>query len=193
MSHEIRTPMNGVTGMLELLLEESLTDQQRKRVNVALGSAQALLTIINDILDLSKIEAGKLDLAPEWTDVRVLMDGVEGLLRPLAADKGLQVESSCGADVPARVLADGGRLRQVLLNLAGNAVKFTDEGPRVAGRHRRVGDPRAVRLQCSVSDTGIGIRCRADSTRLREVHAARRRGGAGAPTAPGSGSRSAAS
>jgi PAS domain S-box-containing protein len=157
MSHEIRTPMNGVTGMLELLLEESLTEQQRKRVSVALGSAQALLTIINDILDLSKIEAGKLDLVPEWTDVRALVDDAVGLLKPLAADKGLQVESRCAADVPARVLADGGRLRQVLLNLTGNAVKFTDTG-RVSIAVSVVASTRErVRLQCSVSDTGIGI------------------------------------
>jgi PAS domain S-box-containing protein len=157
MSHEIRTPMNGVTGMLELLLEESLTEQQRKRVSVALGSAQALLTIINDILDLSKIEAGKLDLVLEWTDVRALVDDAVGLLRPLAADKGLHVEASCAADVPVRVLADGGRLRQVLLNLAGNAVKFTDEG-RVSIAVTVVAATRErVRLQWSVSDTGIGI------------------------------------
>jgi PAS domain S-box-containing protein len=157
MSHEIRTPMNGVTGMLELLLEESLTDQQRKRVTVALGSAQALLTIINDILDLSKIEAGKLDLVPAWTDMRALVDDVVGLLRPLAADKGLQVEGSCAADVPVRVLADGGRLRQVLMNLTGNAVKFTDEGGVSIAVSITSAARDRVRLHCSVADTGIGI------------------------------------
>ena len=157
MSHEIRTPMNGVTGMLELLLEESLTDQQRKRVSVALGSAEALLTIINDILDLSKIEAGKLDLAPEWIDVRALVDDVIGLLRAMASEKGLHVDGSCEPDVPARVLADGGRLRQVLVNLAGNAVKFTDEGRVSIAVSIASATREHVRLRCSVSDTGIGI------------------------------------
>jgi PAS domain S-box-containing protein len=157
MSHEIRTPMNGVTGMLELLLEESLTDQQRKRVSVALGSAQALLTIINDILDLSKIEAGKLDLVPEWIEVRALVDDAIGLLRPLASDKGLQVEGACAPDVPERVLADGGRLRQVLLNLAGNAVKFTDAGRVSIAVSVASATRERVRLQWSVTDTGIGI------------------------------------
>ena len=157
MSHEIRTPMNGVTGMLELLLEESLTDQQRTRVSVALGSAEALLTIINDILDLSKIEAGKLDLAPEWIDARALVDDVIGLLRAMASEKGLQVDGSCEPDVPARVLADGGRLRQVLVNLAGNAVKFTDEGRVSIAVSIASATRERVRLRCSVSDTGIGI------------------------------------
>jgi len=157
MSHEIRTPMNGVTGMLELLLEEPLNEQQRKRVDVALGSAQALLTIINDILDLSKIEAGRLDLSLGWTDMRALVDDIVGILRPLGAEKGVLVEGTCTLDVPVRVLADGGRLRQILLNLAGNGVKFTDEG-RVSITAAIVSSARdKVRLQCTVADTGIGI------------------------------------
>jgi PAS domain S-box-containing protein len=159
MSHEIRTPMNGVTGMLELLLEDHLPEEQRKRVHVALGSAQALLTIINDILDLSKIEAGKLDLVPEWVDVRALVDDVVGLLRPLGAEKHVAVEGACASSVPARVFVDGGRLRQVLMNLAGNAVKFTDVGHVSVSVSASVASAAAdaVRLTCTVADTGVGI------------------------------------
>ena len=158
MSHEIRTPMNGVTGMLELLLEESLTDQQRKRVSVALGSAQALLTIINDILDLSKIEAGKLDLAPEWTDVR----GAGGRRhRPAAAD-GLGQGAARGRQLRARRAGARARRRRPAAPGAAEPRRQRRQvhrpGPRVdcrvvASRATR----ERVRLQCTVTDTGIGI------------------------------------
>jgi PAS domain S-box-containing protein len=157
MSHEIRTPMNGIMGMLDLVLEESLTGAQRAKVERARESAQALLEIINDILDLSKIEAGRLDLEPAWVSPAALVADVEMLLRPLATAKGLKLETAIDASLPSRVLADGGRLRQVLINLAGNAVKFTDDGrvsleASVRGRHGA-----AVDLQFTVRDTGIGI------------------------------------
>ncbi len=157
MSHEIRTPMNGIIGMLELLLEDTLSTEHRNRVNVALVSAQALLSLINDILDLSKIEAGKLDLKPEWLDVRTLVDDVVGLLRPRAVDKNVQLDGSCGVDVPPQVFADSGRLRQILMNLIGNATKFTDHG-RISATVNTVKRSRDhVTLRVAVTDTGIGI------------------------------------
>jgi PAS domain S-box-containing protein len=157
MSHEIRTPMNGIMGMLDLVLEEPLTGAQRAKVERARESAQALLEIINDILDLSKIEAGRLDLEPAWVDLAALVTDVETLLRPLAAAKGLNLETRLDATLPSRVLADAGRIRQVLINLVGNAVKFTDQGgvsleTAVRGQHGA-----AVDLQFTVRDTGIGI------------------------------------
>jgi len=155
MSHEIRTPMNGVTGMLELLLEDALTEQQRGRVEVALASAQSLLTIINDILDLSKIEAGKFDLAPEWVDVRPIVDGIIGLLRPRVAP-GVRLDGAYTTDVPARVFVDPVRFRQILTNLAGNAVKFTEHGQISVLVHASASDGRAA-LRVTVTDTGVGI------------------------------------
>jgi PAS domain S-box-containing protein len=157
MSHELRTPMNGILGMLELVLDEPLGTGQRGRVERARQSARALLDIINDVLDLSKIEAGRLDLEEVWTRPRDLVLEVVDLLRPLADAKHITLESTSGADVPELVLVDGPRLRQVLVNLVGNAVKFTDVG-RVsvtvdaAARH---GD--RVELRFAVHDTGIGI------------------------------------
>jgi PAS domain S-box-containing protein len=156
MSHEIRTPMNGITGMLELLLEDALTKEQRDRVTVALGSAQSLLTIINDILDLSKIEAGKLELSPEWTDIRPILGSVLDLLRPRLA-RGVQLQGSCSADVPPRVFVDAVRFRQILTNLTGNAVKFTEQGRIAVLMHAISSVGGRVDLRVTVTDTGIGI------------------------------------
>jgi len=157
MSHEIRTPMNGIMGMLDLVLEESLTAGQRAKVERARESAQALLGIINDILDLSKIEAGRMDLHPSWMDPSAAVRDVSALLRPLAATKGLTLDVTCADDLPPHVLVDGGRLQQVLINLTGNAVKFTDQGGvTIEAGVTRLSAGRAD-LRFTVRDTGIGI------------------------------------
>ncbi len=159
MSHEIRTPMNGVIGMGELLNKTSLTKKQRRYVRTISTSAGALLTIINDILDFSKIDAGKLAVRPVETDVKRLTEEVAQLLAPQAQSKGVELMSSIGADIPREVMVDHDRLRQILNNVAGNAVKFTSEGSIVirvwVDEHLR--DDDACVLGFSVTDTGIGI------------------------------------
>jgi PAS domain S-box-containing protein len=158
MSHEIRTPMNGVLGMLELMALTPLDEEQRTLVSTMRESGAALLRIIDDILDLSKIEAGKLDL--EELDLRPaeLVEGVADLLAPQAHQKGLALICDIDRSVPARLRGDSGRLRQILFNLAGNAIKFTDRG-RVVLRVHAAGSARQdqVRLHVAVEDTGIGI------------------------------------
>ncbi|WP_247883725.1 ATP-binding protein [Azospirillum sp. B21] len=158
MSHEIRTPMNGVLGMLELMALTPLDEEQRTLVSTMRESGAALLRIIDDILDLSKIEAGKLDL--EELDLRPaeLVEGVADLLAPQAHQKGLALICDIDRSVPARLRGDSGRLRQILFNLAGNAIKFTDRG-RVVLRVHAAGSTRQnhVRLHVAVEDTGIGI------------------------------------
>ncbi|MDQ2106690.1 ATP-binding protein, partial [Azospirillum isscasi] len=159
MSHEIRTPMNGVLGMLELVALTPLDAEQTEIVTTVRDSATALLRIIDDILDLSKIEAGKLDLDEMDLDPNELVEGVAELLAPQAHQKALLLVCDLDRKVPAAVRGDPGRLRQILFNLAGNAIKFTDAG-RVVLRTRlepcAAGSDR-LRLRFSVEDTGIGI------------------------------------
>jgi two-component system sensor histidine kinase/response regulator len=162
MSHEIRTPMNGVLGMTELLLDTGLSDMQRRYAQNVRNSGEALLHIINDILDFSKIEAGKMDLDVVDFDVRETTEEVIELLSSRADAKGLELLCHIDEDVPSAVAGDPGRLRQVLINLVGNAIKFTECGEVAVtlkrASHRAGGThDGACTLQFTVRDTGIGI------------------------------------
>ena len=153
MSHEVRTPMNGVLGMAQLLLQTNLDMRQRRYVLALSNSGQHLLEILNDILDFSKIEAGKLETEERDFDLLGLLEGVISLLSSPAHDKGLRLDLEIEPDAASWVRGDPSRLRQMLINLLGNAVKFTDEGS-VGLRVCRVGPDR---LRFEVVDTGIGI------------------------------------
>ena len=157
MSHEIRTPMTGILGALSLLGCDELSPQQRKLLDTASSSSEALLTLLNEVLDFSKIEAGKLELVNEPMLLRPVLSSIVDLLAPMAQRKGLALSMEFDPSLPARVKGDAGRIRQVLLNLVGNAVKFTDSG-HVAVRARREagGDSRPV-MVLEVEDSGIGI------------------------------------
>ena len=164
MSHELRTPFNGLLGMMSLLDRSDLTTQQRDYLGVARQSGEHLLTILNDVLDFSKMESGRMDLVARPTDLRQAIAEVQSLMAPQARDKGLRLEVELASDLHSVVEADAKRLKQILFNLLGNAIKFTDSGSvrlQVDRQHTAQGVP-ATRFR--IRDTGIGM---GEETRAR--------------------------